>query len=1572
MSDEDTRILNMQINNKQFLKGTGDSLKALDSLNKGIDASTGGKGLQNMAGGVNTVKTKFGALQVAAVTAIGTITNKAVNAGLSLAKSLAIDPIIDGFHEYQKVLTATQTIASNTGNRSSAGIDKVGVALRKLNTYSDKTIYSFSQMADNAGRFTAAGSKLNDAVSSIKGIANAAALAGASNEQLGSAMYQTSQALGVGVIKLMDWRSLENANLGTKNMRDALLDTAHAMGEQGVAADAAIKKYGSFRDSLREGWLSAEVFNKTMKVFAGTQDIVGRYTAYSVEQLQKMGYSKEAAIRLHELSAASIESATKIKTFSQLIDVVKESIGSGWANIFQDLFGNLNEAGKLWTSVGNTVTGIIGTIFQAVDSMLIQWKKLGGFTEAWGALGNIFKAVGNLLHPFLVLLDSISPGSNSAGTALYGITHVIYLFSVAVEKATRITTTLEPAFKFVGKAVGFLLDKFKEFVAWFGQFDNLFGSVGPSLARFADSIKAAFQTLFSGDFSGFGKQIRDAFGDLGKEGAWIAESLIAGLKQGLGAGSILAGIQKLVDDMINYFKNLLGIHSPSLVFEGFGKNIVDGLTQGIGAGDNGILAAIGNLVSGLVNKFKDIDKFDIANIFSVIFSAATLALVVKFAYAMSQVTSAFSNGFKEIFGKNGLLHQANQTLQAIQNGINAKALLDRAIAIGILAVALLLLSRIPYPQLVKGLVVVGILLAELTVMMDKLSKNADTSAKGLASLVAMSAAMILMATAVLILSAAVAVFGNMDVGTLVKGVAAVAVVLAVMAGAAYLLGLAAPTMILAAGGVLILSVALAALAPVILLFSKLDWSTLFSGMLKMGAALILLAIGMAPLAALAPGLLVASAALIILSVGLTALLGVLTLYSTVEWGTIIEGSAKIGAALILLGLAALVAAPGLILLGAAAVLLGAGFLAMGLGLTLAGIGLTAIAAAGAGIFAVLFAGLESFMSLLPIIGIQFIAAMDTILHALAEKAPSIVASLVEIGNQILLGISAMAPKIGRTALDILQAFIDVVLGARKKLYDAAFDLLQGLLDAFLKRIPDLIKTGVKIIKAFIVGLGQNAKGLVDTAGKTILSFMQALDDAVVKYTQPIVEIGLSIGQHIATGVLTALLDKLPGPLKTGISKFLGIGKPDKKKVPKHARGTDNSGSGLALVGEIGPELVSLNRGSAVITNKNLVGFMQSVTKLSQALTRGAVSSKNSAGGNVKYEVSADFQGDPKKNGRDFAANIIAGLINGLQSNQTDLNQTMAAVGDSMSQSFADILGIQSPSKVFRQYADYVAQGFINGLLASTGKIQKAATAMGQAAILGISKTISDNQIKLEAVRAKADAYSAAIEVLQAKADEEGLSEKKKAKLEDEIALLQKLQEQAQATSDKQADLTDKENAAKERQAEFDAADLQGKADMRKEDAATAAADASAARELALKYKKEADLIRKFDAEKAAALDKYAQIATDRATRLANQANKYSKEAYDLAQKVKFEIDAEMAKQLQSVTALDVSNAQAAFDAYTKSLAEAQSAASKDAPQQTVEFNQYNTSPEAISPAEAYRNGKSLVSIMERKLAPSNP
>lgn len=480
MSDaDDTQVLDMRINNKEFLKGAAESSKAIDSLNKSIANASKGKGFQDLGSGVNVVKARFSALQVAGVTALANITNRAVNAGIQLAKSFTVAPVMDGFREYEKLLKSTQTIMANTGKSSAI----VGAALDELNHYSDQTIYNFGQMADAIGKFTAAGVKLRPATDAIKGMANTAALFGSDANQLNTAMYQMSQALATGTIKLMDWNSLVNAGMGGKNMQFMLKQTARSLGEHGKAMDLAIAKGGSFRDSLQYGWLTADIFTKSMRVMAGASNLgtksveqltkmgydklaisaihSGKTVAYSVKQLRKMGYSLKAAKELNRLSQASIDSATKVKSFTQLIDVMKESIGSGWAGIFRQLIGNLEESGALWTKVADVINTAIGRVFTSITRMLSVWHNmkdqesgLNGYQMAWAAIGNVFKAVGNILRPFLQLFGALLPGAENAGSGLFNLTKLFYNLSVALEKATSATGILDPVISALGGILG--------------------------------------------------------------------------------------------------------------------------------------------------------------------------------------------------------------------------------------------------------------------------------------------------------------------------------------------------------------------------------------------------------------------------------------------------------------------------------------------------------------------------------------------------------------------------------------------------------------------------------------------------------------------------------------------------------------------------------------------------------------------------------------------------------------------------------------------------------------------------------------------------------------------------------------------------------------------------------------------------------------------------------------------------------------------------------------------------------------------------------------------------------------
>ena len=358
----DQRVVEMRFDNKQFESATAQSMSTIDRLKQKLNFKDAGKGLEgvsaaakkvdmnSLAKGVESVQVKFSSLQVIATTALANITNAAVNAGKNLVSSFTIDPIIQGFQEYETQMNAIQTILANTQSKGTT-LDEVKDALAELNTYADQTIYNFTEMTRNIGTFTAAGVGLKESTAAIKGIANLAAVSGSNSQQAATAMYQLSQALAAGRVSLMDWNSVVNAGMGGELFQNALIRTAQVMG---TGVDQAIEKYGTFRESLTKGqWLTADVLTETLAQLSG---------AYTEADLIAQGYTEQQAKEIVELANTAVDAATKVKTFTQLIDTMKEAVGSGWAQTWQLIIGDFEEAKELWTGISEFFTGDNGII----------------------------------------------------------------------------------------------------------------------------------------------------------------------------------------------------------------------------------------------------------------------------------------------------------------------------------------------------------------------------------------------------------------------------------------------------------------------------------------------------------------------------------------------------------------------------------------------------------------------------------------------------------------------------------------------------------------------------------------------------------------------------------------------------------------------------------------------------------------------------------------------------------------------------------------------------------------------------------------------------------------------------------------------------------------------------------------------------------------------------------------------------------------------------------------------------------------------------------------------------------
>lgn len=472
MSTEiEERVVQMEFDNSKFESNVQTSLKTIDKLKRALKFDGATEGLEEverasknvslspLSSAVETVKNKFSALEIMGITALMNITNSAVNAGKRMISALTIDPVKTGFQEYETQINAVQTILANTSAKGTT-LDQVNEALDELNKYADKTIYNFTEMTRNIGTFTAAGIGLETATNAIQGIANLAAVSGSTSQQASTAMYQLSQALASGTVKLMDWNSVVNAGMGGEVFQNALKETARLMGTD---IDAIIEKAGSFRESLSQGWVTADVLTETLKKFTktGVVEYISNLTgasSESIENLQKMGEACNFSSKEFSEMAKSIangdegmaktiadmlkmattaeDAATKVKTFTQLFDTLKEAAQSGWTQTWELIIGDFEEAKELLTELSDTFGAAIENMSNARNEVLG-----GALTSKWDKFIKKLNEAGMSTTDFEERVKSAAKE--------YGL---------AVDEIFKDGTTLEQAFK-NGAISGKILEK---------------------------------------------------------------------------------------------------------------------------------------------------------------------------------------------------------------------------------------------------------------------------------------------------------------------------------------------------------------------------------------------------------------------------------------------------------------------------------------------------------------------------------------------------------------------------------------------------------------------------------------------------------------------------------------------------------------------------------------------------------------------------------------------------------------------------------------------------------------------------------------------------------------------------------------------------------------------------------------------------------------------------------------------------------------------------------------------------------------------------------------------------------
>lgn len=687
MSTVDNRVVRMEFDNKQFESGVSTTMSTLAKLKEALNFKKGGLDeLQKSANAVSfdplsnqvsMVQQKFSLLGEFARNVFDRISNKAIDAATSLGKMLAIDPVTSGFDEYGLKMGSIQTIMAGSGET----LERVNEKLNELNTYADKTIYSFSDMTENIGTFTNSGVELDTAVDAIKGISNAAAIAGADTHKASSAMYNFSQSISGGYLNLMDWRSISRyAKVGTSDFAQELINTAVAMGTLRQEGDKyvstttdlngkvseAFTATKNFDESLSHQWATTEVMLETLSHYA--KDI--RKMSYEErleyeEKLRGIGYTKEQIEAIKELGQKANDSSQDVKTFNQLIDTVKEGLGSGWAMSFEHIFGNFEEAKDLWTGVNEEISSILDPIAEARNGALLFWHdaEKGGRTTAIEAISDAWQGVKNIMGEVGGAFAEVIPPIT--GQTLVDITNKIADMAKKFKDATensknlsRITDIIKGVlngFKMAAGAVQWFWEATKPARDVLGTFATDALRVGGAIGRFITHMSEAespIQFLIDG---------LNGVGDAGKYMDRIVQFASGALERLVEGFLDLVGIHIEGNPISTFIESVRGFATEHLKIPSFDtikeaiqgiKDAFSGLGDLASGGINGLLSGLGGIFESIFGAFGGAsEKLDKArdSVGGVVDAAANLDTAKGFLDGFVGFVSSLADIFIKVF-----------------------------------------------------------------------------------------------------------------------------------------------------------------------------------------------------------------------------------------------------------------------------------------------------------------------------------------------------------------------------------------------------------------------------------------------------------------------------------------------------------------------------------------------------------------------------------------------------------------------------------------------------------------------------------------------------------------------------------------------------------------------------------------------------------------------------------------------------------------------------------------------------------------------------------------------------------
>ena len=1368
MSTIDEKIVSLKFKGDQFAAGVKTSTAYMDQLKKSLNMDGATKGLdeldkaskrfslEGLGLGVDQISGKFIALATVGITALANITNKAVNTGSALVKSLTLDPVMQGFAEYELKMGSIQTILANTA-RHGTSLEQVTASLDDLNKYADETIYNFGDMTKNIGLFTNAGIKVEDATSMIKGFSNAAAASGTSAQGAAGAAYQLSQALSAGTIRLMDWRSLQNVGMGNKNMQQGLIEIASAMGTVTSAGlTSADLLSGDFNSSLEKGWLSADVMSNYLKIMAGDMDEAS---------MAALGLSSAQITAFQEQQKTAQEAATKVRTWTQLIGTLQEGVGSGWAQTFDILFGDFNEATDLFTGIYDAINPIIDGMSTARNNLLQGWSDLGGRAALIEAIVSAFQSLMAILKPIGEAFQEIFPPTTAQ--TLLDMTNSFRDFIKSLAPGEDMLNNIKRTAKglFAVLDIGWTVIKglVSIIAKMFGATSGAAGGILEITGTFGDFLVSLRDAIKAGD--GFNKTM-EVLGNILALPVEAIKTLVL----------LLAGV-------VGGFKDASGTDFPNVLdsisqrlsgLSGIGEGIIkvwDKIASALGAVYNFIkplLDKIGEAFStlgpALSDAFSNVDFSTVLDAVNTGFLGGLLLLIKKFIDQGIGIdlTGGLKENIKEIFGS------LTDTMAAMQAQIKAETLMKIAKAIALLTISVLALSLIDPVKLTTSLAAMTVMFAQLSgglaILQNTLNPKAIIALNGAAS------AIILISIALILLSTALVILSTLDPIELTTGLAGLAVILLTVVMAVDRLS----TMSAKIGGVsaalILFATAINILALAVRSMGSMGWGDLVKGLLGLAGvlgmiilvtnnigspdkiiatsfALILLGtalnimaaalgtIGAMPLEQLGQGLLGIAATLAILVVALdampknmagsaAALLLVaaavngiamaLTTFGSMSLEQIILGlvglagslailagalaimtnSVAGSAALLIAAVALTMIAPVLQTLGSMSLeQIGASLLALSVGLLAIGIGVNLMTGAISGAAALLIVAVALGM-LVPVLVTLGALPIEVIVTGLASLA----AMFAIIGVAGLL-LTPVVP----TLLGLGVAISLLGVGA----------MLAGtgimLLSAGLAALAVSGAAGGAALVAVITGLlglipevfAQIAAGIVAAASviaegaPAIVEALVAILMALIEAINTVIPAAVEMIMNLIMALVDALLQNVPQMVDSGLQLIQGI----LTGIANNIQGIVEAAANIVInfINGISNSLPGIIDAGINLIISFVQGLADGIRNNSQKMTDA---------------------------GLDLAKAIIDGIVNGIGAGVQAVIDAALNLANNFLSGLGNFLGIHSPSRETYAMGKFLDQGLANGITQFSGIVEDSADDLGGSVLDSLSSSMS--------------------------------------------------------------------------------------------------------------------------------------------------------------------------------------------------------------------------------------------------------